>query len=350
MIHCGDLFDVLPTLPADSIEAVVTDPPYEMNFMSKRWDNSGVAFQVETWRQVYRVLKPGAHMLVAGIGRTHHRMMVAVEDAGFEVRDCIYHLFGSGFPKSKNVALSIDKGEGHPNRGHRIATASRYHPDGTFEPNGESLPAYEPKSDAAKQWDGWGTALKPAAEIWTLFRKPLIGSVAQNVLTHGTGALNIDACRIGWASDDDRAATSRANTPGSGRFIAQSPFGISDPNPHRPNASGAYSQPEQGRWPSNVILGCCGQDPHDPGCAVALLDAQSGDCGGGGSGSTNGALGQNQGWNAHANKDRFHPGFQDGGGASRFFYVAKPSREERDYGCWDPGGGGTRVARNSHPT
>lgn len=362
VIHHGDLFDVLPTLPADSIEACVTDPPFEMAFMGRHWDRSGVAFQVETWQQVYRVLKPGAHMLVAGIGRTHHRMMVAVEDAGFEVRDCIYHLFGSGFPKSLDVSKAIDDalgteraviGTARGKGGQNLNLLSRPTGDDSDSAKGcgayghgakqvdIDIPITAPATDAAKQWDGWGTALKPAAEIWTLFRKPLIGSVAQNILTHGTGALNIDATRIGYQDESDKASA----TP-QGRCTNK--VGALAGKTQHDGQRTEFDRPEQlGRWPSNVVLGCCGQDPHDPGCAVALLDAQSGQTRSAPQGAGGEWTQPDTGFTRGGSARGVSANYADFGGASRFFFQAKPSREERDYGCWDlrPMSGAERTGR-----
>ena len=193
----GSMLDILPTLEENSFDSCITDPPYELNFMGKSWDRSGIAFRKETWKQVYRVLKPGAYLCAFGGSRTFHRIACAIEDAGFEIRDTIMWLYGSGFPKSHNVGLDIDKRFGCENRGHRIATANRYHPDGTLEPNGENLPPYEGKTEEGKKWSGYGTCLKPAYEPIIVARKPIEKSVAENVLKYGCGAINIDECRVG---------------------------------------------------------------------------------------------------------------------------------------------------------
>jgi site-specific DNA-methyltransferase (adenine-specific) len=208
-------------------------------------------------------------------------MAVNVEDAGFEIRDQIMWVYGSGFPKSHNVGLSIDKALGHENRGHRIATASRTHPDGTYEPNGQKLDPYKTKSEEAKPYEGYGTNLKPAHEPIVVARKPFKGSVAKNVLAWGTGGLNIDRCRI-------------------------------------------YNESaEEGRFPANIIF-----DEE----ASKLLDKQSGVLKSGKlktthkrhtNGSPNGIYGK---FNPE------HPlseSYGDQGGASRFFYCAKENKAER---------------------
>jgi DNA modification methylase len=220
LVYGGSCLDIMPALPTDGIDGVVTDPPYHLTtmrnptgtpkcqqdgpfrrltrgFMSQEWDGGDIAFRPDTWTEVYRVMKPGAHIAVFGASRTFHRMTVAIEDAGFEIRDTLMWLHAQGFPKSKNVALAIDKHLGHPNRGRAIPTASTRQagPNGG-ELHANSVPPYQARSDAAIAYQGWGTALKPAYEPIVLARKPLIGTVAENVLAFGTGGLNIDACRV----------------------------------------------------------------------------------------------------------------------------------------------------------
>jgi len=256
----GDCVEQMALLPEASIDACVTDPPYELGFMGKKWDKSGIAFNAYTWRAVYRVLKPGAHLLAFGGTRTFHRIAVAIEDAGFDIRDSIAWLQGQGFPKSLNLG------------------------------------------------DGLGTALKPAFEPVILARKPFKGAVAANVQRHGTGALNIDATRI--VTDDDRSRPPRT---------ANAIYGAGAGT----NTTASDSHP-LGRWPANVCL-----DEH----AAACLDEMSGEMGGGEfaySGIR--AMRDNPVYGA-PNTTRHSPdNYGDIGGASRFFYCAKPSREERDYG------------------
>lgn len=252
---------VLATLPEASIDACVTDPPYELGFMGKAWDRSGIAFDPTFWAEVLRVLKPGAHLLACGGTRTYHRMGSAIEDAGFDVRDCLAWLYGSGFPKSLNLG------------------------------------------------EGLGTALKPAYEPIVMARKPLKGTVKGNVERFGTGALNVDACRIG-----DEGGTAGAT---KGEAVV---------NCYGKNLNGSFGKvvPGLGRWPSNVTL-----DEY----AALVLDEQSGDCKAGG--SLNGTEPSRPAKNTYGeyNDQREWDSYADNGGASRFFYVAKPSREERDFGC-----------------
>ena len=233
LIH-GDCLDALRQLPDASVDAVVTDPPYGLSFMGKRWDYDVPS--VEIWAECLRVLKPGGHLLAFAGTRTQHRMAVRIEDAGFEIRDMIAWVYGSGFPKSKNVALAIDKGEGHENRGRAIPVASTHLPSGVYAKEKLSsnlVDEYVAKSDAARQWQGWGTALKPALEPITVARKPLSGTVAETVLAHGTGALNIDGCRAG----DEVLPALKAGQAKIGTF-----------------ERGVMVTPERtGRWPANLI-------------------------------------------------------------------------------------------------
>jgi DNA modification methylase len=179
------------------VDSIVCDPPYELGFMGKSWDKSGVAFDPETWRLALELLKPGGHLLAFSGSRTYHRMAVAIEDAGFEIRDQIMWVYGSGFPKSHDVAKAIDKAVGsvHSQKKNKGTKSINSYKDG-LNVNYAARPKHKPASRAAKQWQGWGTALKPAHEPIVLARKPLTGTVAENVLEHGTGALNIDGCRI----------------------------------------------------------------------------------------------------------------------------------------------------------
>jgi DNA modification methylase len=224
ILHLGDMREVLAGLEEASIDAVVCDPPYELAFMGKRWDASGVSFDPETWRACLRVLKPGGHLLAFGGTRTVHRIAVAIEDAGFAIRDQIVWMYGSGFPKSHNIGA------------------------------------------------GFGTALKPAHEPIIVARKPLVGTVAANVTAHGTGALNIDGCRIG----SDGGCRTDAPYAGGKRGAV---YNVGLNEQRSPCVDGL------GRWPANVCL---------DETAAEMLDAQS--------------------------------------GASRFFYVAKASRAERNAG------------------
>jgi DNA modification methylase len=414
-----DVADVraLP-LAAASVDAIVCDPPYDLTagkkggtgeasvnldspygrarittgFMGKAWDGTGVAFEPATWREVLRVLKPGGHLVAFGGSRTWHRLACAIEDAGFEIRDCLMWLYGSGFPKSLDVSKAIDKariedevpvrvicravraamdarglksrdltaafGECHPRLiDHWAARDTDSQPalptpaqwlvlkhvlglPNDLDPEVERLNArkgdpgdawqsadilgeYEgvpggldgqrfsvrdatirAATDAASQWDGWGTALKPAFEPIVLARKPLSGTVAQTVLAHGTGALNIDGTRIGTDG-----GTAKADTSAMRGSVSAYGDGL--------NGGGVVAL-DAGRWPANVLLD---ED------SAALLDQITGEVGGGF--GTRGPQRDNLGYGFGAGGE---VGYGDSGGASRFFYTAKSSRREREAG------------------
>lgn len=289
-VHHGSCLDVLPTLPDNSVDSIVTDPPYELGFMGKKWDSTGVAFNSEVWLECLRVLKPGGHLLAFGGSRTWHRIAVAIEDAGFEVRDSIAWLYGSGFPKSLDISKAIDK-----------------------------------VSDEAKQWQGWGTALKPAFEPVVVARKPLTGTVAANVLEWGTGGLNIDGTRIGTDGGTKKIDPDKSSA-------SQNAFGTG-------LNGGTVADLNAGRWPANVML---------DEFTAALVDEQSGV-----SKSQSGTftITRSSGsWDRQdkgmfdAGRSSTFEGYGDSGGASRFFYVAKANKRDRNEGLDESG------AKNFHPT
>lgn len=198
----GDCLEIMPTMDADSVDAVVTDPPYGLSFMGKDWDH-GVPGD-HFWREALRVAKPGAHLLAFGGTRTFHRLACAIEDAGWEIRDTIMWVYGSGFPKSLDVSKAIDKAAGAVRevigKSARCIGPSQAGGNGigTFKETNwqDSNNITAPATESARQWAGWGTALKPAWEPIIVARKPLVGTVAENVQRYGTGAMNIDGCRI----------------------------------------------------------------------------------------------------------------------------------------------------------
>lgn len=339
-VRQGDCIEQMRGFEADSIDAIVTDPPYALNFMGKAWDTAGVAFDPATWTEALRVLKPGGHLLAFGGTRTYHRLTCAIEDAGFEVRDCLAWLCGSGFPKSLDVSKAIDKAAGaegtygepksaahagwvergrmRGGEGHEGYQRPWMQDEGAVD---RAAPRYEPATDDARAFAGWGTALKPAFEPVVLARKPLTGTVAGNVLAHGTGALNVDGCRIAGPKGDGnwKGRTDRKR----GEDFTGFEGGWNDETPGEQNASG--------RWPANVIL-----NPE----AARLLDQQAPNTGGGGfcgGGIGNGAIYGDPGSGQTRRTGRVDPN----GGASRFFYVAKASSGERNAGLAD---------RNPHPT
>ena len=322
----GNNLDILPTLPDNSVDSIITDPPYELGFMGKKWDSSGIAYSVELWTECFRVLKSGGHLLSFGGTRTFHRMAVAIEDAGFEIRDNIAWLYGSGFPKSLDVSKAIDKAagverevvgtkmaspKGIKNAEERTDTAA-----GAYGGVTKEIDITAPATDEAKQWEGWGTALKPAHEPIIVARKSLIGTVAKNVLTYGTGAINIDGSRIGT-----EAIT--INTFDNGA----KPFGNAVGEPFT-------SRQSQGRWPANIIL-----DEHTAG----LLDEQSGVSTSKISQMKAGLVEAIGSLNLSDKAADYESerGHNDSGGASRFFYVAKANKRDRNEGL---------ERMNTHPT
>lgn len=203
----GDCLEELDKIEENSIDAIITDPPYELNFMNKGWDNAGVSFNKNTWEKCLRVLKPGGYLLAFGGSRTFHRIACAIEDAGFDIRDTIMWIYGSGFSKSMNIGLALDKKMGVQGQrgvgGFNVSglqeqdnRKSRLYIGSTTD--GSKKSSYtEYKSDQAKKWAGWGTCLKPAFEPIIVARKPFKGALVNNILEHGVGGLNIDECRVG---------------------------------------------------------------------------------------------------------------------------------------------------------
>lgn len=299
-----------------SIDAIVTDPPYEIGFMGRSWDASGIAFRPETWAECLHVLKPGGHMLVFGFPRNYHRLTCAVEDAGFEVRDCIMWCYGSGFPKSLNVSKAIDKAAGaerrvvgmHPNPASSLGNGRTM--DGGAANLSHALAS--PATPEAARWEGWGTALKPAYEPILVARKPLERTVAGNVLAHGTGAIDIDGCRVETTDDLNGGAYAQTGTERDDGWRFQR------------GGAGEYRQPK-GRWPANLIL-----DEE----AGQILDEQSGECPSGAKrphvagahDSVVGGLWEREGSVRPCSAEA------SAGGAARFFYCAKASKSERNEG------------------
>jgi site-specific DNA-methyltransferase (adenine-specific) len=246
-LHLGSNLEVLPKLADCSVDAIVTDPPYELGFMGKAWDASGIAYNVGLWRECLRVLKPGGHILAFSGSRTYHRMTCAIEDAGFEIRDQMMWVYGSGFPKSHNIKKALDKSE-----------------------EGQ---------ETAKKWEGWGTALKPSHEPICLARKPIEGTIADNVLKWGTGGINIDACRVSADGEDF------SNVKGQPHLTLKLTH-----HHENGNAEALDKLKRLGRFPANLL--------HDGSQDVVEL----------------------------------FPG-EEGSSAARFFYCPKASKSDRDEGC-----------------
>lgn len=304
-LHSGDCLDILPTLAECSIDSCVTDPPYGLSFMGRNWDHGvpGVAF----WREVYRVLKPGAHLAAFGGSRTYHRMACAIEDAGFEIRDSLMWIYGSGFPKSHDVSKGIDKAAGAERE--FIGQVKRTGKErGIYDAMVGNNSITAPATDAAREWQGWGTALKPAFEPIVLARKPLSEkTVAENVLRWRTGALNIDGCRVGTDGGC-------RHVPGTGGFDAGTVNALGG----HLNSARSPAADGLGRWPANVC--------HDGSAEVveAFPNAGGGFGKRGAGGKATGTFGKFVG------QDEVSMGHDDAGGsAARFFYSAKASKMDR---------------------
>jgi len=234
----GDCLEKLKELEDNSIDAIVTDPPYELGFMGKSWDNTGIANDPEMWGECLRVLKSGGYLLAFSGTRTYHRMAVAIEDAGFEVRDMIEWVYGSGFPKSLNIGKAVDKLQGNERE-----IVGKTQGQGTPVHNGNFKTGEQDVTKGTSQWEGWGTALKPAHEPICMARKPLLEkTVAENVLKYGAGGINIDESRVG-TEDEDLA---RENKKDNGMF------GVGNNN-NNAQIRKEKGLPPLGRFPANLI-------------------------------------------------------------------------------------------------
>lgn len=314
MLLHGDCIEKIKTLDDNSIDSIVTDPPYGLKFMGKKWDYDVPS--VEIWKECLRVLKPGGHLLAFGGTRTYHRLVVNIEDAGFEIRDQIMWIYGSGFPKSMDISKAIDKEAGSERevlglvkRAPSTGSGSTIHQEGGHKSGISEITA--PATEDAKRWSGWGTALKPANEPICLARKPLSEkTVAKNVLKHGTGGLNVDASRIDLNGDYKSKSNGRPSLTKLGDKY--------DP-------SKANQADDIGRFPANILF---------DEAAATVLDEQSGVTK---SGDVKAYTRKNTGGYSGAmpsENTSFHKG--DSGGASRFFYVAKASKKDRGEGNIHP--------------
>ena len=247
-LHNHDCLEVLKMMIEDEVfvDSIVTDPPYELGFMGRSWDSTGIAFQKETWELCFKVLKPGGHLLAFSGSRTYHRMAVAIEDAGFEIRDQVMWLYGSGFPKSMNIGKTLDKKLGNEreviDKGKPMSSLGVMHDD-----NWQSDSEYN-ETKGNSEYEGWGTALKPAHEPLVLARKPLSEkSVVDNVLKHRTGAINIDGCRVeGDTENVERKKVVRKSRDENGVWT-------NDNSGMKAEGSEYADADPRGRFPSNIM-------------------------------------------------------------------------------------------------
>ena len=307
MIINGNNLEELKKFPDNYFHSVVTDPPYGLSFMGKKWDYDVPS--VELWQEVFRVLKEGGYLLSFAGTRTQHRMAVNIEDAGFEIRDMIAWVYGSGFPKSHNIGKAVDKLQGNE-RESKIITGKVF-TGSNNNINGEAG-QYE-VSKGTSEWEGWGTALKPALEPITMARKPFKTTVAENVLTNGVGGINIDGCRV----ETEENLSSNNTTK---KFMG------SNNNRDSDGERIEYKQNPQGRFPANFI--------HDGSDEVKDLfpDTKSGALKKGDKVSTKHQADHKWGMKGMERVNEYKP---DSGSASRFFYCAKASKKDRNEGLED---------------
>ena len=318
--------------------------------MAKSWDNSGIAFRKDTWEKCFQVLKPGGYLLAFGGTRTYHRIVCAIEDAGFEIRDTIMWLYGSGFPKSMNLGKAIESKilngsantqDFHKLKGEMVKTGDwgmgkltkeqGYRPADYWEDEHLRVATVEYQTEEGKQWDGWGTALKPAYEPVVIARKPCVGSCVDNVLKYGVGGINIDECRVPYNGEDNWGTQKSGNTAKA--------FNLNDQQ--REAGTGVLagyecSANDGGRFPSNVILTyddsdfneVCGGMPftESNGGATTMPDFRDA-----GQKNSYNKIGFNDGGTADR-KESIYVAPKDSGSAARYFYCAKASNKDRDEG------------------
>lgn len=302
-LYHGNMLDMLNVIKPNSVDSIVTDPPYELNFMGKDWDNSGIAFNKNTWIKCYSILKKGGYLLAFGGSRTYHRIACAIEDAGFEIRDTIMWIYGSGFPKSMNLGLAIDKKNGVESV--KVGTRKEHDIRSNNHANNDvSTKTFERDIKVAcNEWSGWGTALKPSFEPIIVARKPFKGSLVDNIIKNGVGGLNIDECRIETKDNLNGGGYNKKGTSKKKKDNATSFY--------TPVMNKDFIQPT-GRYPANTILTYDDTD-YDEVC--------------GNFPNTN------------------------NGSASRYFYCAKASKKDRDEGLEKDGDRkNTTPKKNNHPT
>ena len=350
-LYNGSMLDMLEHIQPNTVDSIVTDPPYELNFMNKGWDNSGIAFQKDTWKRCYEVLKPGGYLLAFGGSRTFHRIAVAIEDAGFEIRDTIMWIYGSGFPKSMNIGLAVDKKNGVESKvvGYEKTTMPDFRDVGkkqkeisgidklTFGQIENSERKQQPIYEAQNEWAGWGTCLKPSYEPIIVARKPLDGTCVDNVIKWGVGGLNIDECRVPMNKDDFNEITNKSSKNPTDNYNCNESKKYGD---YKLNI--ATLPNEQGRFPANTILTydetdfdeVCGGFPYTKGDNRKSKQTYDKSIWGNAKSVESNCL------------------YADSGSASRYFYCAKASKKDRDEGLdrTDMLAGRETTRKNTHPT
>ena len=316
----GDCLVKMKELADNSVDSIVTDPPYGISFMGKGWDHSVPSKEV--WAEAFRVLKPGGYLLAFAGTRTQHRMAVNIEDAGFEIRDMIAWVYGSGFPKSMDVSKAIDKSAGAERE--VIGISPNHRPNSPQNQKDSDKEWFQDRSsglitthatDDAKKWEGWGTALKPALEPITVARKPLSEkTVAANVLKYGTGAINIDESRVIASAEDIEEMSGRSGKSSENKVYGK---GIGQ--------DGVWEVNNRGRFPANFI--------HDGSEEVTSLFPNSKSCSTPSNAKPEGTI-----FGGSRSQGAIYPG--EDGSAARFFYVPKTSKKDRNEG----------LENNNHPT
>ena len=331
-LYQGSMLDMLEVIESNTIDSIVTDPPYELNFMNKGWDNSGIAFQSDTWKKCYEVLKPGGYLLAFGGSRTFHRIACAIEDAGFEVRDTIMWLYGSGFPKSmaldKALEAKLTTGSGNKtgfrklngklvDRGDygyaKMQNEQGNRPIDYNKIEEKRLDKLEATTDLAKKYEGWGTALKPSFEPIIVARKPFKSSLVDNVIEYGVGGINIDECRV----------PAKQGEYDIRHYTNEDCFQNLKPKKSKFQVK---TQPD-GRFPANIIL-TYDETDFDEVCGGFPNTKSKG------SNANYEKTNQDNPTHLYTNiKSGVH--FEDSGSASRYFYTSKASKKDRDEGCQD---------------
>ena len=305
-LYNGDMLDMLQVIEPESIDAIVCDPPYELGFMNKSWDSTGIAFKKETWENCLKVLKPGGYLLAFGGSRTYHRIACAIEDAGFEIRDCVMYLYGTGFPKSCNIGLAIDKKNG---------VESEVVGVGKSGCNSRAYQSEKPTTagnydikKSQNEWQGWGTCLKPAYEPIIVATKPFKGSVVDNIIKYKVGGLNIDECRVG-----ETGGIKKVNIiKNSGSKICR--FGC----------DGDKIETGEGRFPANVITDGSEEVAKGMPNTTSQYNPEGK--------HQNEINRENEDILKYGYKQRIETGFNDSRSAMRYFYSAKASKKDRDDG------------------